>query len=132
MSYCRWSSNDFQCDVYVYEHVGGYWVIHIAENRTVFKDPIPPKIDPVKDVNGWIKREKLVTEMSHRSKREKIGLPYDGETFYESNQLDTANRLKELKKIGYMVPDYAIEELENEAKEIELQNKTKPSNKKEQ
>ena len=37
MSYCRWSSDDFQCDVYVYESVAGGFVTHVAANRVVFR-----------------------------------------------------------------------------------------------
>jgi hypothetical protein len=40
MSYCRWSSNDFQCDVYVYEDVAGGWTTHVACNRVVYSEPL--------------------------------------------------------------------------------------------
>ncbi len=33
MSYCRWSSDDGQCDVYVYEDVAGGWTTHVASRR---------------------------------------------------------------------------------------------------
>lgn len=40
MSYCRYSDMNWRCDVYVYEHVGGYWVTHVAMKRKVIP-PIP-------------------------------------------------------------------------------------------
>lgn len=33
MSYCRWSSMNWRCDVYVYEDVGGGWTTHVAGRR---------------------------------------------------------------------------------------------------
>ena len=39
MSYCRWSSMDFKCDLYVYEASDGI-VIHVASNRVVGDVPV--------------------------------------------------------------------------------------------
>lgn len=33
MSYCRFSSNNFACDVYVYEDVAGGWTTHVAARK---------------------------------------------------------------------------------------------------
>ncbi len=30
MSYCRWSTDEFRCDLYIYANVNGYWTIHVA------------------------------------------------------------------------------------------------------
>lgn len=40
MSYCRWSSMNWMCDVYVYEDVSGGWTTHVAGRRRVIP-PIP-------------------------------------------------------------------------------------------
>lgn len=40
MSYCRFSSMNWMCDVYVYEDVSGGWTTHVAGNRKIFP-PIP-------------------------------------------------------------------------------------------
>lgn len=42
MSYCRWSSDHFECDVYVYESVSGGWTTHVAGRRR--KTPLPDSI----------------------------------------------------------------------------------------
>lgn len=34
MSYCRWSSMDFKCDLYIYEAEDGI-AIHVASNRVI-------------------------------------------------------------------------------------------------
>ena len=40
MSYCRWSSMNFMCDVYVYEDVSGGWTTHVASCRRIVP-PVP-------------------------------------------------------------------------------------------
>lgn len=40
MSYCRWSSMNWRCDVYTYEDVMGGWTTHVAGRRRVIP-PIP-------------------------------------------------------------------------------------------
>jgi hypothetical protein len=39
MAYCRWSSDFFECDAYVYEDVNGGWTTHIAGRRQKHKLP---------------------------------------------------------------------------------------------
>ena len=41
MSYCRWSSDDFRCDLYIYESAAGF-VIHVAANRVEWDPPTSP------------------------------------------------------------------------------------------
>ena len=40
MSYCRWSSMNSMCDVYVYEDDAGGWTTHVAAKRRILP-PIP-------------------------------------------------------------------------------------------
>ena len=49
-----------------------------------------------------------------------IGLPHDGESFAEPTLEDAIARMKMLKKVGYHVPDWAIECMEDELKEFEV------------
>lgn len=57
MSYCRWSSMDYQCDLYIYDDVSGGLTVHVAAGRLAGTDPYV---------------------------FEPIGLSRDGETFYEA------------------------------------------------
>ena len=41
MSYCRWSSLDYTCDIYAYESAYGYEV-HIAHSRRMGPQPYMP------------------------------------------------------------------------------------------
>ena len=121
MSYCRFSSDDFRCDAYVYESVDGY-VAHVASTRIVFADPVPPVIPRLRrasnqEIRAWIKRQQAVLRIIERSERVPIGLPHDGATFVDGSPGECADRLEELKALGYNVPDYAIAALREEAAE---------------
>jgi len=87
MSYCRWSSDNYQCDVYCYADVGGGYTTQVASRRRI------PGAD----------------EYQH------IGLPYDGEMFNDPTPLAMAERLQMLAKAGYSVSQYAIDALLEEA-----------------
>lgn len=110
MSYCRWSSNDFRCDVYVYEDCAGGWTTHVAGNRVrrdandrpIHFDWHQPHVTG--DYDAWA-AENLSA----------IGLPHDGETFNDPTPGECADRLEALRALGYNVPQYAIDELREEA-----------------
>lgn len=117
MSFCRFSSDDFNCDVYCYECVDGYQV-HIASRRHEGNTPIPKLpyitednvaefLDCYSKQQEWLKDAKLV----------EIGLEYDGESFSFDTAQEAAEFLKDCKEKGYKVPHYAIEALMEEGNE---------------
>lgn len=114
MSYCRWSSDDFGCDLYVYEAEDGI-AIHVASRRVLGE---VPKID-------WSSGESLFTtykvqmEFMETAERESIGLPYDGESFYGMSHEEAITWLEELKEVGYKFPQDVIEALKEELKSEE-------------
>lgn len=118
MSYCRWSSDDFQCDVYVYEHVSGGFAVHVAGNRVVFTEPLPEVVPLEKEnLNAFMVRHQKVMAMVDASERIPIGLPHDGKEFFEGSAAACADRLESLMGIGYRVPQCAIDALREEAEE---------------
>lgn len=118
MSYCRFSNDDYQCEVYCYEHVGGYFAVHVASNKPVFKDPLPEAVPfSMERMEEWVERRYKVMVMLETVERRPIGLPHDGETFAEPDAAACADRLESLKANGYNVPQYAIDALREEASE---------------
>jgi RIO-like serine/threonine protein kinase len=118
MSYCRFSCDDFQSDVYAYETEGGYQ-IHVAKKKRVFIEPLPEKVpfptnQDEEKIQAWFDRHRVVMDIIDRSECVDIGLPYDGESFCEDSLEDLLERLKSLREIGYRVPDFAIMVVENE------------------
>lgn len=114
MSYCRFSSDDFKCDVYVYESCHGYFAIHVAGRRVEYREPLPPPA-PDNDVAAWLHRFEIVQEIFQRSPMIEIDLPHAGGSFECADAAACADKLVELKNLGYVVPDYVIEELRHES-----------------
>lgn len=116
MSYCRWSTNDYQCDVYVYESSDGYET-HVAGNRYVFAEPLPAPVPFGSDdaeIRAWVERGRTVSEVIERSTTQPIGLPNDGESYTDPTAGACADRLERLRDAGYVVPQFAIDALREE------------------
>ena len=139
MSYCRFSSMNWMCDVYVYEDCSGGWTTHVASNRAIFP-PVPeitwPRPFGVLEIDKatmriiyknkfyeilnnirlylWSKSRRINMFCIRLIPKKKIGLQYDGQTFNDPTPLECAERLEMLKRIGYRVPQYAIDNLREE------------------
>ena len=117
MSYCRWSTDDFQCDLYVYEHVGGGFIIHVAGNKVIFKDPLPPQVEITEDADAWFARYQTVMKMIDECERVPLDLPHDGESFHLDTAAEAADKVEELLALGYRCPDDVVPALRSEAAE---------------
>ena len=114
MSYCRWSNDDFHCDVYVYEEETVF-MIHVASSRYQFKEPISAPVSPTKDgMNAWMARHRELSRMVGEADIVTIGLPHDGESFSFDTADECADELVRLKALGYNVPQYVIDQLREE------------------
>lgn len=114
MAYCRWSSNDFQCDLYVYESDYG-WHIHVAGRRHVFdRAQLPPPVSPADDPEAWVERHQVLMGLIRDAELMPIGGPYDGENYLEDSPGAAADRVEMLMDAGYVVPEYVAEELRRE------------------
>jgi hypothetical protein len=136
MSYCRWSSDDFKCDLYIYEHVGGFWALHVAGRRHVHTPP--PTYEYPEEHKKYFDESKKYFDESKKSfsltkegseawlKWEEennslvdIDLPHAGETFELSSPGEAADKAEELRALGYHVPQYAIDRLREEQQEFD-------------
>lgn len=102
MSHCRWSTDDFQCDLYVWEDASGGWRIAVAARRMVFDEPVPPPVSR-DDITAWLARHQLVSTLPYH--HEDIDLPHAGETFEEPTASAAADRVAALCALGYRCPD---------------------------
>lgn len=111
MSYCRWSSNDFQCDVYVYAHANGGWRIEVAGSRVIWDVDLPPV--PEKRLDQAVRFQDVIKMLRDDANfhREPIEHPLAGESYSEPSPRAAADRLEHLKSEGFQVPDSAIEAL---------------------
>lgn len=118
MSYCRWSSDNFACDLYCYESADGF-VTHVAGNRIIGDIP-KISLFPTdgEDTKAWA--AKFTEEMKAQHafldtcEREPIGLPFDGQTFTDPTLAEFRARLIGLREAGYHFPDYVIEAVDEE------------------
>ena len=118
MAYCRWSSMNWRCDIYCYQHVDGGYTTHVASNRVLGDIPAEPSWDLIQtNQEQWVIEHKAVMDFLETCKRERIGLLHDGETFNDPDLETFRARLMDLRAAGYVFPDYVLEEIDEEMKE---------------
>lgn len=112
MSYCRWSSDNFQCDIYAYESDNGY-EIHVAGYKTV---GVPPEVDfsliyptqTEESIAEYVRQSQANSKWLGECERVPIGLPYDGASFTLDTLDEFYDKLIELREIGYRFPDIVL------------------------
>lgn len=136
MSYCRFSSDDFRSDVYVYEHVFGGIAIHVAGNKPrgwiprIWKIPHQHIVIDDQPATRWERlRYKLhlwAFLTTYRLQQRYLRLaprrfytdrPFAGESFYGLSYDEAIERLMELEEYGYRVPDGVINRLMDDERE---------------
>lgn len=130
MSYCRWSSMNWTCDLYCYADITGGWTTHVAPRRRI--EPVPE--DRQEDfIAGKISLDEC-TEL-HRQQMtaleripfEPLRLPHAGETFRDSTLVEFRRRLLELRRLGYRFPEEVIDQIDAElAEETEAGHRVEP------
>lgn len=109
MSYCRWSSMDFRCDLYCYEHVDGTYTTHVAGNRVV--SPVIPSpswrlLKPGLIVgfiwSAWYRLH--MWSVTHGIRR-RIDHKHAGETFKDDSLQTFKMTLLMLRAEGFIFPD---------------------------
>lgn len=127
MSYARFSSDEFQSDVYLYEDCNGGYSIHVADNRPVIdrsKLPYAPDIDQCMQSDGadskgpdWQKyfaRERALMAELKTCKREKINDPEAGENYHVGTLEEMITIVERLKAKGFHIPAKVIPRLKLE------------------
>lgn len=116
MSYCRWSSNNWDCDLYCYQGADNIYITHVATNRIVGDVPKVPILLTI-PTDKWVELHRKQMDFLETAKRKNIGLPYDGETFEDKDLQSFLNTVEHLKETGYHVPDFVMETIKEEIKD---------------
>lgn len=111
MSICRWSSDSFRSDMYIYEADDGY-VIHLAAVRHTLppEDEAPPLSMILDDPEEHLRLHEAFMGRMRDAERVVIGLPHDGETFYGLEEDEMWAKVVELAEMGYHCPAAVLEE----------------------
>lgn len=122
MSYCRFSSDNWRSDIYVYEDVNGGWTTHVAGNRFVGNIPEEPDfigLDPNDEgaVRKALNQHKAVMDFIQSAERQPIDHPLAGQSFNDPTPAACADRLESLRAAGFHIPQHAIDDLRSEAAE---------------
>lgn len=114
MSYCRFSSDCYGSDVYVYESVHGPIVIEVAGMRYESPEPRPvyPEGGTIGDLVEYLSATQAWVNGAHLVP---IGLPNDSDHLEADGPKEAADLLVRLRAIGYCVPAGVIETLQEEA-----------------
>jgi hypothetical protein len=115
MSFCRWSDDDWKCDVYAYESSAGF-ELHVAARKYTGEIPVLPSI-MTENPTAWLEAYTRQSDALKVSPLENIGLPYDGQSFTFDTLDELFSKLKELQSLGYRVPQFTFEILEAEIAE---------------
>lgn len=111
MSYCRWSSNDFDCDLYIYESDAGFQVRVASGRHDIDRSLLPPPVSYADDPGGWFARGTAVTELVRGATVVPIGLPHDGESHTFDTAGECADFVERLAAVGYHVPADVVDAL---------------------
>jgi len=119
MSYCRWSTDNFKCDLYCYKDCRGGYTTHVAGNRwRLWYGFLHWLTDERFDCGGYKTRMDRLDPFffPHWLTHKKIRLLEAGESFNDSTIEDFYERIKSLIRLGYKVPDYLLREVKKEIK----------------
>lgn len=117
MSYCRFSSDDWRSDVYVYESHDG-WVVHVAGSRGHKPVPAP---DMKGLIDGRVPAELVAEQVADMRRRieERRLVPIDHPLAGESRTFGEpsccADWLEHLMTEGFHVPEHVVPALREEA-----------------
>lgn len=114
MSYCRFSTNDYLCDLYAYERNNGIQV-YVAQYRPVYTEALPAYI-PLNPntIFAYVARCREVRDRYLAAEKRPIGLNFDGESFLCETRQEFLEVLLMLKADGYNFPDDLIPSVEAE------------------
>lgn len=104
-------------------------MIHVAGQRIVEPLPEMPEFTRENIDNGtWMAAHKRNMAILDTMERKPIGLPCDGQTFHVDSYQEAADKLIELREMGYQMPDHVIETLLEEADESSENTDYNPDN----
>lgn len=104
MDFCNFSR---ECDLYCFEQVEGGYVTLVAKNRPKFDRIAELKAESEAEFTEAVNKQ-IKTLMTHKVTARGIGLPADGQEFYDPDLPTLLDRVLSLQAMGYRVPAQVI------------------------
>lgn len=124
MSYCRWSSDDWRSDLYIYESGEGFEVLVAARRNSLeffaalpAAVPLPTDWRDEAQADPWFARRQAVDDLLNDFPLVTIGLPHDGEMTTFGTAEEAADACEWLAACGYHVPAGVIDALRSDAED---------------
>lgn len=119
MSYCRFSSDAFRCDVYAYGDVSGGYTIHVAARKRLvpddFPDPLATMVEMVDaDPATAIARYNDLNAAMVAFPFVDLTAPSAGQTFHCADLEDFKAKMLDLRAEGLRFPDDVLDEIDAE------------------
>ncbi len=129
MSYCRFSTDCFRCDVYAYADVAGGWTIHVAARKrdipADWRDPLEQMMDGLdredeKDMEARIAEYRGRYAAMEELPWFTLSAPSAGMTFHEGSLEAFRERMVLLRAEGLRFPDDVFDEIDAEIAEASV------------
>jgi len=116
MSYCRFSSMGYKCNIYAYQRCDRKYVVHVASYRRFLIPHLLFWPGFISKLPRWLilKIWRLNIHLLGLAPRVKIRKKYAGETREFEDIESFEGFLRELKGLGYKFPDSVFWQIENE------------------
>ena len=111
MAYCRWSSDDFQCDIYAYPADDG---VTVCVARYRYSTP-PARRSENTTRFRRLERHQAIHALLEDAPLIPIDLPYAGEWRGGLSPAEAAEWLTELRELGYNFPVDVIDAILEDA-----------------
>lgn len=126
MALCRFSSDCWRSDVYVYEDASGGVTVHVANNRHVISDdiiaamPTYPEVGDPDFVDKFVEWNRAWRQIPKQCPREQITSPVAGKSFNVDNREELSTLLHKLANQQIHVPDFLLDDVDNPDFEIDF------------
>ena len=110
---CNWSDDDYQCDIQISEQHDG-WLTEVAATRPDWGSRGPPRPSPY-DPDRWSMwnndRWQVAVKKYHQRlrlcvQRKLTHMPCAGRAFFDEDAENVLERVIELERIGFQVPEW--------------------------
>jgi hypothetical protein len=116
MSYCRWSSDNFNCDLYCFEHCGGWWQTYVASSRQrvwfrMFHWITDKRIHSIRGKYAMRIPRFQTWHWPHWLTHKPIRHPLAGAAYEDPTEADMFERIWKLNQQGFKVPQHLLTEI---------------------